>query len=153
MIPIRKILCPTDFSEASYTGLQVANELAVYFSSELILVHVISPVHAIPGANLPGFDVGSYEQEMKIYSQKLLEDLAKNRIHPNITCNTFLLDGSPSDAIVSVAASEQVDLIVISTHGLSGFRRFIFGSVTEKVFRNAICPVLTVPVKQDEGES
>jgi nucleotide-binding universal stress UspA family protein len=153
MLPIRKILCPTDFSEPSYLGLETANEIAVHFSSELILVHVIPPAHHVPGPGIAGFDVSLYIQEMNVNSQKSLSELVKNRIDPKITSQTIVTQGNAANQIVNLAASQKADLIVIATHGLSGFKRFIFGSVAEKVVRNALCPVITVPGPQEEDDA
>jgi nucleotide-binding universal stress UspA family protein len=62
------------------------------------------------------------------------------------------MQGNAANQIVNLAASQKADLIVIATHGWSGFKRFFFGSVAEKVVRNALCPVLTVPGPQEEDD-
>jgi nucleotide-binding universal stress UspA family protein len=151
MLQIKKILCPTDFSDPSYEGLRAANEWAKHFSAEVILVHVISPIHAYPvppdGA---GFDISLYHQETLKASQKLLEEVAKNRISQDLKVQTMVLQGNPADQIVDLAKSEKVDVIITATHGLTGWRRFIFGSVAEKVVRFSRCPVLTVPAPHEE---
>ncbi len=145
MIPIKKILCPTDFSEPSYLGLQVANELALQFASEIILVHVIPPAHQVPGPDMPGFNVTLYMQQLLIDSQKLLEGVVQDQFSSSVKVETFVLEGDPASQVVSLAASEKVGMIVIATHGWTGWRHFIFGSVSEKVIRHSKCPVLTVP--------
>jgi nucleotide-binding universal stress UspA family protein len=152
MLTIKKILCPTDFSEPSYVGLKTANDIAAHFSAELILVHVVPPLHyygSTPVGSL-GFDPASYVEDMVKASEKSLAEVVKNRISPDLRARTTLLKGNAADQIVNLAQSEKVDMIVTATHGWTGWRRFISGSVTERVVRHADCPVLTVPAPEEE---
>ena len=145
MLPLKRILCPTDFSEPSYEAVKAANELAVHFAAELTLIHVVSPIPALPTPEAAsGFDVLSYEQEMEVYAKTSLERVMKERISGEVKVSTMVKLGSAADQIVNTAATEGFDLIVIATHGLTGWRRFVFGSVAEKVVRLAECPVLTI---------
>ncbi len=153
MLPIKKIICPTDFSEPSYVGLKGANELAEQFSAELLLVHVVSPFHFYSSPEgAAGFNLSKYLEEMVHAAQKSLDELAKNRISPNLAVRTVVLQGNPADQIVHLASSEGADIIVTATHGWTGWRRFIFGSVAERVVRLARCPVLTVPAPQEQEQ-
>lgn len=149
MIPIKKILCPTDFSEPSYVGFQSAHELAEHFSAELILIHVVPHIYFYPlhGA---GISLDTYLEEVVNASRNSLEELAKNRVSPDLQVETIVLQGNPADQIVETAGSKKVDLIVTATHGWTGWRRFMFGSVAERVLRTAECPVMTVPAPQEE---
>jgi nucleotide-binding universal stress UspA family protein len=115
MLPFRKILWPTDFSGPSYKALKTANELASHFSSKLNIVHVITP--------MPPID---------------------KKISKKIAVHAIVTNGNPAVEIARIAESENVDLIVIATHGTSGWQRFFFGSVAEKVVRIASSPVLTI---------
>lgn len=150
MIPFKKIVCPTDFSEPSYEGVKAANELAVHFSAELILVNVVSPVPpiAFPGV-AQGFDVAQYQKEMLSSSKRSLSDVIKNFISGDVELRTVVIEGPAADQIVTLADSEKADAIVIATHGLTGWRRFIFGSVAEKVMRLSPCPVITIPAPRE----
>ena len=151
MLKIKKILCPSDFSEPSYVGLKTANDFAAHFSAELILVHVVTPFH-YPGPPVVG-TVGTYSslyfEEMVKGAEKSLAEVAKKRISPDLSARTTLLKGNAADQIVNLAQSEKVDMIVTATHGWTGWRRFISGSVAERVVRNASCPVLTVPAPEE----
>ena len=146
---IKTILCPTDFSEPSYLGLERANELARHFSAELIMVHVVSAAHfySYPGS---GFNVAAYLDEMIDASKKSLDEVGSTRISPDVNRRTVVLQGLPADQITELALSERVDMIVTATHGWTGWRRFVFGSVAEKVVRHAHCPVLTIPAPEEE---
>lgn len=151
MLPIKKILCPTDFSEPSFVGLKKANELADHFSAELILVHVVSPVHIYPSVQPgAGFNPAGYLEEMVDASRRSLEKVVKDMTLPDLQVRTSVLQGIPADQIIALAKSEEVDVIVTATHGWTGWRRFIFGSVAEKVVRSATCPVVTVPAPQKD---
>jgi len=153
MLPIEKILCPTDFSEPSYEALKAADELALHFSAEMLLVHVVSPLPVLAaGETAPTFDVASYQQEMEIDAKKSLDRITRERISTKVRSQNKIILGNAADEIVRVANDEDMDLIVIATHGLTGWRRLVFGSVAEKVVRFADCPVLTIQQPPNERE-
>ena len=81
-----------------------------------------------------------------------MERLVKERIPGKVPSRSMILTGSPSGEIARVAEDEGVDLVVIATHGLTGWRRFVFGSVAERVVRTASCPVLTLPAPKKSEE-
>ena len=151
MLPVKKILCPTDFSEPSYAALKVADEMAVHFTAELLLVHVVTPIPVIPVHDDPsGFNLPMYEKEMEASAGKSLRQVAEERISKAIRCRTIVIQGDPAGRIVRIAEEETVDIIIIATHGLTGWRKFMFGSVTEKVIRMAGCPVLSIRIAAEE---
>ena len=154
MALFEKILCPVDFSDPSLEALQTAVELARTTSAELNLLHVVSPVPAIPGAPTPtGFHFPTLMQEIEASAQTAIEDLARERIPDELEVKAMVVQGMPAEEIVRMAHVGNVDVIVIATHGLTGWSRFLFGSVTEKVVRTAPCYVLIVPApaKKEEG--
>ena len=152
MLPLTKILWPTDFSKASYEALRTADELALHFSAELILVHAIPPVPLIPAYDTPAGVVGaSYLKEIEGTAKESLDKVARERVSAEITSRQVVVLGNPADEIVTTADEVKADLIVIATHGLTGWRRFLFGSVAEKVIRMAPCPVLSIQVPPEEG--
>jgi universal stress protein A len=151
MLPIRKILCPTDFSEPSFKGIEAAKELAEHFSAELLLMSVVTPVHPVGAPGVPAtYKVGEYFEEMVDHATRSLEEIGKEKIPAGIKTQRFIERGNAADQIVKRAESENVDLIVIATHGWTGWRRLVFGSVAEKVVRFAECPVLTVPEPKEK---
>jgi nucleotide-binding universal stress UspA family protein len=155
MLSIKKILCPTDFSEPSYVGLETANDIALHFVAELILVHVVTPPHVYPSYPVggSGFNPISFVEEMVEESRKRIDEVVKNTISADLAVRSVIQQGNPADQIVDLADSENVDMIVIATHGWTGWRRFISGSVTERVVRHANRPVFTVPAPQKEEEN
>jgi len=144
--PAKKILCTTDLSEPSYEGISAATIIAENLSAELILIHVVTPVYHGGSSLVPsGFDTREYYDEMKEIAQKNISDHIKRRIPENLNVQIMIKEGNAPDEIVKAAETEKVDLIVIATHGWTGWRRFIFGSVAEKVVRLSTRPVLTIP--------
>lgn len=145
MLPFKKILCPTDFSEPACKAIKAAGEMAEKFSSELILIHVVGPVPVLETpTGLAGFDVAAYQQELSDSAESSLQLRLKEHIPESVNARTLVVHGEAAHEIVRVAKEEGVDLIIVSTHGATGWRERIFGAVSEKVLRHAECPVLTV---------
>ena len=148
MLPIKKILCPTDFSKPAAAALKRAEEVARHFGAELLVTHVIPPVpgpHLFPDPPVASsFDVPLYQQELAIYAEKILKDLVSHQVSSEVRTLDLVTTGEAAPEILQIADKEQVDLIVIASHGLTGWRRLVFGSVAEKVVRQAPCPVLTI---------
>ncbi len=154
MLPFKKILCPTDFSEPSRQAVTVAKELAYHFKSELCIVHIVSPVPVIPFAEgIPStFDTRSYQQELEVSSRKALEEVVHQLESNQVSSRLIMLQGDPAQQIIDLADEEKPDLLVLATQGKSGWERLIFGSVTEKVMRLAQCPVLLVHRLPEEAK-
>ncbi len=154
MLPFKRILCPIDFSPASYEALKVAVEMAGKFEAALEVIHVIPPVpvHS-PYPDPPlavSFDVPLYQQELARHSEKALENLVGQAVPREIPTMIRVLTGEAAQEIVDFAAKESSSLIIIATHGLTGWRHFVIGSVTEKVIRLAPCPVLAIRGENQE---
>jgi len=148
MLPITKILCPTDFSEPSYKALETANELARHFNAEIILIHILSPVFIYPASALtPGMtktsEISDVERDEMAY--KSLSMTLKEKVSDSIKSRSIMAKGNPAEEIARCAKEEKVDAIIIGTHGFTGWRHLILGSVAEKVVRLASCPVITIP--------
>ena len=144
-LPIRKIMCTTDFSEAAEQGIKAADELARHFGADLCLVHVVAPLPTIPGASAPtGFHIPSVLKEIRDAALKSLEQFIKREISMKVRIEPVVLAGDPATEITRKAEELATDLIVIATHGQSGWKKLMSGSVTEKVVRMAPCPVLVV---------
>ncbi len=151
MLPIRKVLGSTDFSIAGYPAVLAAGELAGHFGAELVLLHVVQPAPSatlVPPERmvmLPGrSETEKYERDEENRSREELNRLVVERLPKGLLCRTLVRVGSAADEIVRLSESEEVDLIVIATHGRTGWRHLAFGSVAEKVVRTAARPVLVV---------
>ena len=140
---LAKILAPTDFSECSRAGFDYSVQLARDFKAELRLVHVINP-HAYPFG----------DQYLALDANRLMDDAAhaaENQMRSmaaraNVRYSIRMIHGSPAAEICN-AANEDVDLIVICTHGRTGLGHVLIGSVAERVVRYARCPVLVIPAR------
>jgi len=146
MIEIRRILCPTDFSEFSRHALDHALAIAKLYQSRITLLHVCS---VAPGAvYAPGIGVGPSSLltvEDRDAALAAMHRFAETEAGPDAPIGFEVAEGSPATEIVENARRHASDLIVMGTHGRSGFERLLLGSVTEKVLRKAACPVLSVP--------
>ena len=144
---VKKILFPTDLSDLSAAALEYAAALARDSQGELVIVHVEEPgaTYVIGGTDHYGAAMpGSIE------IRQLLE-----AVKPKDTQVRFhhrLLNGHPADEIVRFAEQEQVDVIVMATHGRTGWTHALMGSVAEAVVRAANCPVLSFKPEQTAAQ-
>lgn len=153
-IPFKKIICPTDFSEPSREALAVAAQLAEHFDAELLVLHVVPEVPKIPASpeGAATFNIPLYEQELRDASRKLLNEMVRQKVPRELRVRPVVAHGNTADQILQTAADEKADVIVIATHGRTGWQRFVFGSVAEKVVRLAPCAVLAVHGRQAREE-
>jgi universal stress protein A len=148
MLPIKRILCPTDFSGPACTCIRTASELAEHFGAELLLVNIVPALPSVPPDPNYVFKIPEYEQYLHADAEGHLRQAREELVGKNVKVHTQVGHGSAAEEIVLIAKTEGVDLIVISTHGSTGFERLVFGSVAEKVVRLAECPVLTVRLQE-----
>ncbi len=145
-LPLKKIVCPTDFSEAACKAIVAAAEIAEAAKAELILVHVVAPIPALDSpSGAPAFDLAGYQDELVRSAKLALEERRRRRVPASVRSRAVVSIGDAAHEVTRIAADEDADLIVIATHGRTGWRERIFGQVAEKVVRLAHCPVLTVP--------
>ena len=148
-LDIRKILVPIDFSDYSKNSLKYAASFANKFSAEITLIYVVEPVIYPPDFSMGQIAIPSVNAEWDLKANEQLEKLGKQEIPESIKVSIIIKTGKPFLEIIDTAAEENIDLIIISTHGHSGVEHILFGSTAEKVVRKAPCPVLTLrePVK------
>lgn len=147
----QKILVPLDGSELAERALRPACQLAQDAKGELLLLSVPFLKHAFSveestgvATLLPHQSVDQTGGELKSY----LTELCEGHKHPDMGISTCVREGDEASVIVDTAAAEDVDLIMMSTHGRTGFSRWYLGSVTERVLRSSPCPVLVVRDKR-----
>jgi nucleotide-binding universal stress UspA family protein len=146
MLPIRKILHPTDFSDRSQAAFEMASALARDYAAELVVVHVDRPmpIFAPDGIAVAGPTEEPYEARVKLAEIRPTD--------PRVTVTHHLLEGDPAEQILKAARAVAADLIVLGTHGTTGLARLLMGSVAESVVRKAACPVLTVKAPFPEAK-
>jgi nucleotide-binding universal stress UspA family protein len=137
------ILCPIDFSDGSAAALRHAAAIASHFATRLILLTVEDPLLTEAADLATGvlWDPESCKREMASFARKTFGPEA-----PILTALEYdVAVGKPAPEILRVARERSCDLIVISTHGLTGVRKLFFGSTTERVLRETTRPVLITP--------
>ena len=144
MMQIRKILVPTDFSEESKKALRYGIELARASGAELLLVHVVEFMVYPSSLGMWPVILPAQDKELHERLGKALEDMRVKQVPAQISSRALLLDGRSFQQIVQVAQEQEVDLIVIATHGHTGLKHLVLGSTAERVVREAPCPVLVV---------
>ena len=148
MVNIRKILFPTDFSEYSLAALDFAYDLTNRYTAQLHCMHVVDVVdNMILGEyvptmeGIPPFAVGQIKETAE---QRLDEFVKKHFSEFKNSIVKKVVMGKPFFEIIQYCRQENIDLIVLGTHGHSALASMLLGSVAEKVVRKAPCPVLTV---------
>lgn len=149
MVSITRILCPVDFSGHSRLALDYATALARWYEAEVVALHAYA-VAMVPAS------IGAFPAATSVGMPLTREELAKDLdvfVRPvqaaNVRTRTMVTTGNPARSILDTAEQVAAQLIVMGTHGASGFERLMLGSVTEKVLRKAGCPVLVVPRRAD----
>jgi universal stress protein A len=148
---IKRILCPVDFSEHSVRAFEYADFLARSHGAKLLLLHVFE--------HLQGYDhyliLALTPQEIREKMEKAAKDQLKsfmNEVESHTEVEAEVREGKAFVEIVRKAKEEDVDLIVMGSHGRSGLQHLLIGSVAEKVTRKARCPVLIVKDKNARFE-
>lgn len=152
MLPPKVIVSPIDFSVHSDHALKTAADLASKFGSELCLVHVVPALPDLPSLR-SFFKEADYEQALHSDAEKQLAQMVEKIAGRGITAKYSV--GTANDTgmeILRLADHNHADLIVIATHGMTGWHQLAFGSVAEKVVRLATIPVLLLRA-QPERES
>jgi nucleotide-binding universal stress UspA family protein len=156
LLPFKKILWPTDFSDCSYTALRNAIEIAGQFDAELLLLHVVPSLPrplpfshaAAPAACDHEFaeypELAEYLETLHTVAQQKLHEVIEKQVPRGMKAQLKVVQGDAASEIVRVAEDERCSLIVIATHGMTGWRNMQLGSVAERVVRLSTMPVLTV---------
>lgn len=144
-----RILVPTDFSDSANHAMRYASGLARRIGARITVVYAdpfIPPTDVT--ATMGGWDESSFDA-LKAQAGKDLEHDARTNIDPSVPYDTMVRVAAPLEGIMAAARESRADLIVMGTHGRTGFRRLIIGSVTEAAMRNAEVPVIAVPPGSD----
>jgi nucleotide-binding universal stress UspA family protein len=146
VVEFKHILCPIDFSDTSLRALTYATAFATWYEAQLEVLHVV-----------PAFEDGLVGPEVASRLSEPGGPLSRDAIvaemrrvleatgAAGLDSRVLAQEGRAHEVIVNRAQLQPADLLVMGTHGRSGFNRLLLGSVTEKVLRTASCPVLTVP--------
>lgn len=145
----KKILVPLDGSEFSECSLEHVKAIAIGCKvPEVVLLRVVEPVSSATYAayaEVHGDWVTQIEKQDQAEAESYLSKLADNLRKEGIAAQTTIVSGRPSEEILDYASNNQVDLIIMSTHGKAGLSRWVFGSVTGKILHDSAVPVMVVP--------
>lgn len=139
-VDLKRVLFPTDFSPYSEKGMPYAVHLCKEFGATLVLLH-INDLPLILPEYLPELST-SPTQDLEQYGKESLERLSAQVTE--VPVETMQATGRPHTEIAKIVDEQDIDLVVMPTHGRSGISHLLLGSVAEKVIRAANCPVLTV---------
>ncbi|MCB0062074.1 MAG: universal stress protein [Caldilineaceae bacterium] len=149
---IQQILVPLDGSSLAEAGVQQAKCIASRTGATLVLLRVIAPLTPWekqilnqtprPAGEPTGEPTGGTVVDSVEQARRYLGDVAQQLREEGIVVSEKLFTGSPADVILTVASEEQMDLIVMNTHGYGGYTRWVYGSVANRVLHNAPCPLL-----------
>lgn len=148
MFAPKRILVPTDFSNYADNALKYALDIAKQYQAKVFLLHIIDDniQQCAVDYCLSDAVMKEMEREATVSSndklQQQINRVSKNAADVEIT--PYLKRGIPYDEILKEQGEEKIDLIVIASHGRTGIRRILIGSVAEKIMRGAKCPVMLV---------
>ena len=144
---IRKILVPIDFSEHSQKALRYALAFAAQFDAEVTLVHIVEQM-VYPGDWMyPPLAVSDFANEKR---EQMIERLRALDAGSGIKTQHMVRLGRAWQEVTEIAREQKADLIILATHGYTGLKHALLGSVAEKIVRHAPCPVLSVrPEERD----
>ncbi|MCU0727819.1 MAG: universal stress protein [Planctomycetes bacterium] len=147
-IKLKKILVPTDFSEHAGQAFLHAAAIARWTGAELLVLHVVEKFmdHSLVYSDVWPFQkpVPQYYRDLEERTADRLQREVLSSVGADVTFRVVVSTGTPAPEIVAVAQREEVDLIVIATHGRGGIAQALLGSTTERVLRRAPCPVLVI---------
>lgn len=141
----RRILVPVDFSECCFVAVKYAARMAARFNSTLRLFHAIYPYVEMMGIDRITAESAPVRQATRANAELEMEALKQSKWLDQIACEVEIRTGYPVDEICSETSGHDVDLVVTATHGRTGFKHALIGSVAEQVVRYAECPVISVP--------
>jgi nucleotide-binding universal stress UspA family protein len=151
MIRINNILVATDFGPASESALSYGRQLARNFDARLHVLHVVENALLWTGVDSGGIDLAMLQAEIQESAHEKLRTLLTDEDRRDLKAIAVIrTENNAAYAIVSYAKSENIDLIIMGTHGRGVMAHLLMGSVAEKVVRIAPCPVLTIRSPEHE---
>ncbi len=150
MLPISSILWPCDGGKSSHKALKIAIAIAENFNADLYVLQVVPPLPPQIGTGyapmaIKGYDIPLHQQELLKTTENELSQLVSKKIPPKIKVVREVKIGVPAEVIVAFAQENNIDLIVMATHGRTGLSRLMIGSVTEKTIQHSTKPLLIIP--------
>ena len=156
MKSVQKILWPTDSSESALQALAAAVTLAETFNAKIYALQVVDQLPRIDRvgfavAPMTTFDYQLYEQRLVAAASANLKRTVAGAVPDSVETETCVDIGSPREAIIEFSCINNIDLIVMATHGRKGFSQFWLGSTAEATVRHTPIPTLIIPIAGEEN--
>lgn len=143
MVEVKKILFPCDFTESSFKVLPFVVSMAEQYDSQVYILHV-EDLHEWGGHFIPHTSLDSLRQEALAAAEKAMNKVCEEQMQACPSFQRKIVSGDPATEILKTIESEDIDLVVMGTHGRKGLEERIFGSVAENVVKKSTAPVLVV---------
>jgi nucleotide-binding universal stress UspA family protein len=150
LLPLEKVLVSTDGSTNASRAVQAAIDIAKRSDAQLIILtvimEVVPPVYSPIGVDVPTVDYSAYLNRVEADAKKLVDEAAKQAQDQSVKTSVSILRSvtSVAEAIIEEASKDKVQLIIVGTRGLGGFKKLLLGSVSSAVIEHAPCSVLVV---------
>lgn len=145
---LQRILVPVDFSSTSRKALQYAVPFATAFDAKVTVLHVIQPYTAAPELGYMPPELVASQRDLANSVREELGRLCQREFGTGARFQVQVCEGVPWQEITTAACESDADLIILATHGRTGLKHVLLGSVTERVVRHAPCPVLVVRARE-----
>lgn len=151
MISIKKVLFPTDLSECSNKAYIHAQSFAKKYDAELIILHVLVIFEEDQSRSSKRLaQLEDFYKESESNADQAMKTIVPDEIKKKLKVSRLLTRGlNAAESILDTAKEQDVDIIIMGTHGMSGLKRFFLGGDTEKVLRFAPCPIMTIRESSD----
>lgn len=143
MPDIKKILCAVDFSDYSPSVAAYANQIGNCVGAQIIVLYVAPSLSQYVGFHVPPSSIESFVGEIVTGAEDTMSQFVQENFE-GLDVRGEVVTGYPAEEILALADKENVDMIVMGTHGRKGIDRILFGSVAEKIVKASVAPVLTI---------
>ena len=144
MVKIEKILFPSELREYSLKILPYVLSMSEKYNSTIYLLHVIDDISKWGGFYVSHISLDLYQKEAMEAAEKFMDKVCDQQMKGCPNFERKICSGDPATEILKTIESEDIDLVIMGTHGYKGLEHAIFGSVAEKVVKNSAVPVLTI---------
>ena len=147
MQEIKRILFPVDFSENSSKVLPYVLSVSEKYDADIFLLHVVVDFSQWGGYDISDIRMGRYQEfqeEAFKDAEKILERICEEQLQGYPNFKKRILSGDPAKEILKFVESEEIDMVIMGTHGRKGLEHVFFGSVAENVLRRSPVPVLVI---------
>ncbi len=143
----KKIMCAIDFSDFTNIILSYGKSLAVEFGSTLCLCHIVSGAVMVSSLGHSYFTYTDMESDRIRYARDKLQKIAEEL---DIKCEIIVSSGHAADEINETVRENNIDMVIAATHGGSGIKRFLIGSVTDRLIKILTCPLLVLHAQENQ---